>query len=965
MSSSQPEEVHRFWASQWTSMSDHHYEERMRFNREMEEKKQRVIDNARLQLEYLRKRDLPPAYSDLEAQKIGSDRDVALEAIEKDHKERMRAVLDIQLKEIEDHQKAHKEAIAARSLMNSTSPANPAVAQAAAAASPTVGSIRVAKGASSASGSRTPTSGQPGPISHHRLLDDPTPSIRFPREQDRPTAPAPKKTFSCTAKRESANGKEQYILRYKTKNRKALQKIAESRAKPTPHADQSGVSSALTTNNEPRVPKTVSFDEVYQNGQAEHKDTIVEFPTNSGKWYILKCEEHNLRFNRRPIQGAGKHLMSRLHGVPDRSWATAIRELGYRVNCNKELAELNNKAVDDAYANGYRPAGLAKAEKTQKKRGPNDKTIAKRAQKVSAKASVHGRASFSSSPRKRKRPEIDSNPGIINPKAFHIYECRWQTHVYPAVILGWDDLKPGGLEIRLSGTGLLDKTSNPPKCYIYHNAAIIGWAPGFEDGGPMVNKRKFPARFFDNRFAWVPAKWLKEFPLYKSDPPKKESHLFNQAREWIAKREGFASWKAFEEKQKGKANEETTSSVAALSAATPSVATPSASALPSTDDSDSETDDSFTSSSISNVTEKELAEMQERAGEISGDGDYSDSEVESTSGGGDTQGAWAEIEADGRPWAFYSLRKQAQVKGYKAGPSAPVDKSDPARAKATSPAQRATKKEPRDESLNEAPEDLELGMNGDGSGNTSVKSHCVAHATEQVESQIERPASVYTTQADNGPTCAPALPLRSVIKPGDIAKGVKRVRSDEALEIDAGASEPGSGKKPRLDMDAPDVRMTISVEPEPLAMSVTPSLEPKVPLGPAVFELSSYRKGFVSWASGDERSSIRLYYGEGNGTVGSVDGPVNIVIDPKTIRALAQEKIPESRGNVLVTLLGQNPSDAPAKLVFDKAKGSKMDIGKIQVRGFIRWLKSINHTIRLLDDRETAEELRKVANLPQ
>ncbi len=70
------------------------------------------------------------------------------------------------------------------------------------------------------------------------------------------------------------------------------------------------------------------------------------------------------------------------------------------------------------------------------------------------------------------------------------------------MILGWDDQKPGGLEHSLVDTGLLDRRkSNPPRCYVYKdmdsatNAAIVGWSPGFEDGGPMVRRRKFPVMF--------------------------------------------------------------------------------------------------------------------------------------------------------------------------------------------------------------------------------------------------------------------------------------------------------------------------------------------------------------------------------------------------------------------------------------------------------------------------------------
>jgi hypothetical protein len=95
---------------------------------------------------------------------------------------------------------------------------------------------------------------------------------------------------------------------------------------------------------------------------------------------------------------------------------------------------------------------------------------------------------------------------ITSPKPFHVYYGYWkpENSIWPVMILGWDDQTAGGLKDDLVGTGLLNKkVSNPPKCYVYkdntmNNAmdnAIVGWAPGFEDGGPKVTQRKFPVMF--------------------------------------------------------------------------------------------------------------------------------------------------------------------------------------------------------------------------------------------------------------------------------------------------------------------------------------------------------------------------------------------------------------------------------------------------------------------------------------
>lgn len=131
---------------------------------------------------------------------------------------------------------------------------------------------------------------------------------------------------------------------------------------------------------------------------------------------------------------------------------------------------------------------------------------------VSSKGRENSEKMVKASPAALKSPATPKQI-LTNPKAFHIYNCFWRNDRcnYPVMILGWDDLTPGGLK-SLAETGLLDSKSNPPHCYRYKNrnsptdAAIVGWAPGFEDGGPKVDSRKFPAMFL-----YVPTKSIPSF----------------------------------------------------------------------------------------------------------------------------------------------------------------------------------------------------------------------------------------------------------------------------------------------------------------------------------------------------------------------------------------------------------------------------------------------------------------------
>lgn len=114
--------------------------------------------------------------------------------------------------------------------------------------------------------------------------------------------------------------------------------------------------------------RTVSFQDVYQNGQALRKHSIFRFnevsPTSAeDRWYILHCTEHGVGFNHsRPHFGAIAHLRSQAHNDPTSNDAVkglsyAVKKFGFRVlDCNEELAKLNNNAYIIAVETGaYKP----------------------------------------------------------------------------------------------------------------------------------------------------------------------------------------------------------------------------------------------------------------------------------------------------------------------------------------------------------------------------------------------------------------------------------------------------------------------------------------------------------------------------------------------------------------------------------------------------------------------------------
>ncbi|TRX89045.1 hypothetical protein FHL15_010064 [Xylaria flabelliformis] len=1142
MDSSHLEAFRQVWENKGRLTAHGHLEEILYYMHEADEKKQRAREDARTQLEDLRNRDISLVNFDDESRKIKGNLDATLELIEKASKEKIRGIEEIQRKEMADHEKAYHDALAARSSMNDISP-NHSATEVVAAINQKTGVNSKKTGSASQLSASISTRSSPD-----RML--PTPddisTITAAGEHDKSAMLA--KHFSCTIQREYADGQEQLILRYQTENREALQEITELRDNQFLPVN-SPVNPLPTPDNEHAASRTITFDEVFQKGQAKHKDTIVEFPSKSGRWYILKCEEHNIRFGPRPLLGAAKHLNSRLHGGLCKNWAVAIKMLGYRViDCTKELASLNNDVVKDAFANGYKPVSLVNPENKTRRRQYVE-ISEDNSRETDATTTSISRKSTSSPSRKRHKADSKSPTEIItNPKTFHIYYCFWkdEERLYPVMILAWDDQKPGGLENDLVSTGLLDKNSNPPNCYIYKdtdsgkNKAIAGWAPGFEDGGPRVNQRKFPAMFLyvvillvypargielircyysdpNQEVSWVSANLLSKFPLFEPNPPKKKSHPFNSARRWVAKNNGFASWEEFEEAQKGEgggmlaARGSYVFKPTHLEKRERRVSTPSVSSISdigdakkdsnnesgSDDESDSDNEsgsdtesDSDAESSVrshtSNITEKVLQELRDKAGEITGDSDYAGSDADSTLD--DEHEEWEQVETDGRPWAWYGLRNKSRTDPEKTESFVSTRESTPLNNETKTSVRKgmesarhlsthactgdedsSAKRGPdaKTSPLEAPPRRTVENLAQDGGDQTLRRTplpnlHGV-NAVNQATPPKTPKAHIFRTPA----SLINELSLSSgeTGELGESSERTKRGRSEERSETGSVTPRQRSTKKPKQSPGIPDNEVVMSVDPQPaaspllsvahllkpkgplesernaeitddqvamsidsdpmnspltpveplsklkeplgskqspgitddqIAMSidsqpvnsppplfqpkeplepkqnleipgnevvmsidsppvnsplppVAPLFKPKEPLGPAVFELSFYIKGLVSWNRENEETSLKLYYGEGERMIGTVDAPVDIVIDPTTLRGISREEIPESKGNVVMTLFSKDSDEAPMKVVFNRAMGSKVGIGKVQSRKFLQWTRSIVPALPLLE----------------
>lgn len=248
--------------------------------------------------------------------------------------------------------------------------------------------------------------------------------------------------------------------------------------------------------------RTISFDEVYQDGQAEHKHMIIEYPTDSNKWYILRCDEHGVHFGVDPLRGASKHINVAEHGYLQKKFDLAIDILGHVVfDCDRELAEKNNAVTLEYFKKGGKPFNAKYLSRIQRLAHGFDTVARTPATSVpprleetpdnTPKATVATAA---------KSPKVFS--GITDPVAGELYLGYWSKTKtkYPILIcpLQGDIEKATGIPGTLASINMV---TNAPRCIRVRRSTqeIIGWAAGFEGGGQHVEKREFPVVYLDKK----------------------------------------------------------------------------------------------------------------------------------------------------------------------------------------------------------------------------------------------------------------------------------------------------------------------------------------------------------------------------------------------------------------------------------------------------------------------------------
>lgn len=294
------------------------------------------------------------------------------------------------------------------------------------------------------------------------------------------------------------------------------------------------------TNRPPKRAKnndrTVSFGEVYGNGHPEYRHAIVEYPPTSGDWFIIRCDECGLHFKRNALQGGAKHLNGQKHGRLPKTHVLAVEELGFRVlGCDKDKAKRNNDAFDRAVRAGYVP-----------RKGHTDQAHRQSPGEVELSDEDPGQP-FETNKQQRTNTTVQGRhqrgkpfEGITDPTVGRMYRAWYRGKgFYVALMLPLGNFGTVGV---VGGISNIDRQRKAPKCYRRSGARILGWASGYEDGGPKSRERMFPMLYFEDTrdlafegslvvppsLGWVAAKDLRPFDV--DDPECRRTNGFRNSQ---------------------------------------------------------------------------------------------------------------------------------------------------------------------------------------------------------------------------------------------------------------------------------------------------------------------------------------------------------------------------------------------------------------------------------------------------
>jgi hypothetical protein len=261
------------------------------------------------------------------------------------------------------------------------------------------------------------------------------------------------------------------------------------------------------------------YDAVYQNSRAVKKHIIVRRPediSRPGRYYIIRCDRHNVSFEDNPLQAASTHLRMKHKSIKTFTHDSVVDHLGCEVvGCDDEKLEENNSLARKAFERGdegptgdnIRVRNRSCSPDPQQRKKPNVQSL-----------KVYGSKGRRTRRSKRHTDQQDDSSHKLDLIPGKVYIIYWAASKqwFAGVLLPLQDLESIGIHDSIEKMGLLKSL---PDCHQYDTSDMsFSWTKGYEDGGPMSSGQHFAFVFFEgakfpeeSHVAWIPIHDIKEW----------------------------------------------------------------------------------------------------------------------------------------------------------------------------------------------------------------------------------------------------------------------------------------------------------------------------------------------------------------------------------------------------------------------------------------------------------------------
>lgn len=261
------------------------------------------------------------------------------------------------------------------------------------------------------------------------------------------------------------------------------------------------------------------YDAVYQNSRAVKKHIIVRRPediSRPGRYYIIRCDRHNVSFEDNPLQAASAHLQMKHKSVNAFTHDSVVDHLGCEViGCDDEKLEENNSLARKAFERGDEGPTGDNIRVRERSHSPEPQQRKKHNVQSLKVYGSKGRRTRRSKRHTDQQDDSSHKVDLIPGKVYIIYwteSKQW----FAGVLLPLQDLESIGINDSMEKIGLLKSL---PDCYQYDSSAkSFSWTKGYEDGGPMSSEQHFAFAFFEgvkfpeeSHLAWIPIHDIKEW----------------------------------------------------------------------------------------------------------------------------------------------------------------------------------------------------------------------------------------------------------------------------------------------------------------------------------------------------------------------------------------------------------------------------------------------------------------------